>query len=592
MSKLADRFYRWLYGKPLDRFFQEYWQKTDYFPVLLNELVMRVKRVPENRELFTRRLQADPVLNDMVLNEFLEEGVLTHAFIDWLSSDADHMQEFLAEILEDHDLQASLLSGLHEQGLIEQYFVNWMKEDISHVRQFVGLLEKDEVLKRDLITLMGRQKLVTRNEFVRWINNEPENLLAYLQFLEKRDENREKFHESLLQLQIPQAVLAEWMKADPEKIKRFVNQLAETDTDLVNALEEALFRFKTPTERFLKWLSMSEANPRKFNAELRLSSESRERLFAALQNDAEIRQEMNQALWQNDRVVNEFLDHIARDDEKRKIFLRELGERENFRSVLRVMHDQETLSKLTYALPTVTSSFPRSGSNFFQSVLRGSSGLQCISLYHSQYPQEQVFNLKSHALTPAALRREFADMVPYELAYPEKIIYLKRDPRDVMISLYEFACFNHQREFALDEFLGMNYYFVANPPGVRGVKNIYYLPGPEACTVEEAFRLYHQAHLHAPQDQGTVETLLLSYEEMVEDPQSAFERAFAFLDLDCSLNPEFIQLKVSLYSDSTRKRGIAYGWRQPETQEHYALLLEQVNDRLKDQIVSLGYEAI
>jgi hypothetical protein len=592
MSKLADRFYRWFYGKPLDRFFQEYWQKTDYFPVLLNELAMRVKRVPENRQLFASRLQTDSVLNEMVLEEFLAEGVLTNAFLDWLSSDADHMQQFLAEILEDHDLQSAMLSGLHEQGLIEQYFVSWLKQDISHVRHFVGLLGEDEVLKRDLVTLMGRKKLATRDEFVRWINNEPDNLLAYLQFLERREENRERFHEVLLQLQIPQAVLSAWMKAEPARVKRFVNQLAETDVGLTDALDEALFRFKTPTERFLQWLSLSEANPRKFNAELRLSPESRERLFAALQNDAEIRQEMNQALWQNDRVVNEFLDHIAKDDEKRKIFLRELGERENFRSVLRVMHDQETLSKLTYALPTVTSSFPRSGSNFFQSVLRGSSGLQCISLYHSQYPQEQVFNLKSHALTPAALRREFADMVPYELDYPEKIIYLKRDPRDVMISLYEFACFNHQREFALDEFLGMNYYFVANPPGVRGVKNIYYLPGPEACTVEEAFRLYHQSHIHAAQHESPVDTLVLSYEAMVEDPQGAFDRAFAFLDLDCPLNPEFIHLKVSLYSDSTRKRGVAYGWRQPETQEHYAPLLEQVNERLNDEIIALGYEAM
>lgn len=590
MGKLADRFYQWLYGKPLDRFFQEYWQKTDYFPVLLNELAMRVKRVPENRELFTRRLQADPILNEMVLQEFLAEGVLTDAFFDWLSADKDHVQEFLAEIFTDHDLQAALLSGLHAQGLIEQYFMEWMKQDIRHVRQFVGFLEKDEVMKKDLITAMGRQKLATRDEFVRWINNEPENLLAYLQFLEKREENRERFHDVLLQLQIPQAVLAEWMKAEPGRVKRFVNQLAESDTDLVNALEEALFRFKPPTERFLQWLALSEANPRKFNAELRLSSENRELLFTALQNDAEIRQEMNQALWQNDRVVHEFLEHIAKDDEKRKIFLRELGERENFRSVLRVMQDQETLSKLSYALPTVTSSFPRSGSNFFQSVLRGSSGLQCISLYHSQYPQEQVFNLKSHALTPAALRREFTDMVPYELEYPEKIIYLKRDPRDVMISLYEFACFNHQQVFALEEFLGMNYYFVANPPGVRDVKNIYYLPGPEACTVEEAFRLYHQSHMHAPRHESPVETLTLAYEEMVADPQSAFDRAFAFFDLDCPLNPEFIQLKVSLYSDSTRKRGIAYGWRQPETREHYAPLLAQVNDRLNDQIVALGYD--
>jgi hypothetical protein len=592
MSKLADRFYRWLYGKPLDRFFQEYWQKTDYFPLLLNELVMRVKRASENRELFTNRLQTDPILNEMVLAEFLAEGVLTNAFLDWLGSDTAHMQEFLSVIFTDHDLQTALLSGLQEQGLIEQYFVEWLKEDMSHARQFVNLLEKDEVLKKDLITTMAHKKFVSRDEFIRWINNEPENLLAYLQFLERREENRQRFHEVLLQLHIPQAALTEWMKAEPGSVKRFVNQLAENDADLVNALEEALFHFKTPTERFLQWLAMSEANPRKFNAELRLSSENRELLFVALQNDAEIRQEMNQALWQNDRVVNEFLDHIARDDEKRKIFLRELGERENFRSVLRVMHDQETLSKLTYALPTLTSSFPRSGSNFFQSVLRGSSGLQCISLYHSNYPQEQVFNLKSHALTPAALRREFADMVPYELEYPEKIIYLKRDPRDVMISLYEFACFNHQRAFSLDEFLGMNYYFVANPPGVRGVKTIYYLPGPEACTVEEAFSLYHQSHLHIPQHESTVETLTLSYEEMVEDPQSAFDRAFAFLDLDCPLNPEFIHLKVSLYSDSTRKRGIAYGWRQPETQEHYAPLLEQVNDRLKDEIIALGYEAM
>lgn len=548
MSKLADRLYRWFYGKPLARFFQEYWQKTEHFPVLLNELAVRVKIAPENQEMFTHLLQTDPVLNEMVLEEFLAEGVLTDAFLDWLASDAEHMQEFMRLVEQDEQMGRLLISGLWQQKAVQEHLSSWLTMDIQNVRQFLTLLNQEQ--------------------------------------------HRPLLHKVLLQLHVPQAALPEWLLQDKGRTKRFINGLIEADSSVIDTIEESLFRYKTPTERFLQWLALSEANPRKFMAELRLSSESREQFFAVLQNDSEIREEMNQALWQNDRVVNEFLDYIARDDEKRKIFLRELGERENFRSVLRVMHDQETLSKLTYALPTVTSSFPRSGSNFFQSVLRGSSGLQCISLYHSQYPQEQVFNLKSHALTPAALRREFADMVPYELEYPEKIIYLKRDPRDVMISLYEFACFNHEQAFALDEFLGMNYYFVANPPGVRGVKNIYYLPGPEACTVEEAFRLYHQSHLHAPQHESAVETLTLSYEEMVEDPENAFNRAFTFLDLDCPLNPEFIQLKVSLYSDSTRKRGVAYGWRQPETQEKYAPLLEQVNEVLKDQIVALGYGAM
>ena len=139
------------------------------------------------------------------------------------------------------------------------------------------------------------------------------------------------------------------------------------------------------------------------------------------------------------------------------------------------------------------------------------------------------------------------------------------------------------------EFLDMNYYYIANPPGKRDIKTIFYLPGPEACTVAEAYRLFTQAHFKAPDYPAAVETLLLSYEGMVEAPQETFQKAFDFLGLDCTLNAEFIRLKVSQYSDSKRQRGIAYGWREPENQELYLPLIEQVNELLTEEIEFLGY---
>ena len=627
MAPLTDRLYEALYRKPLRRFFQEYWKDEAAVDDLLQEVKRRISVNPEEQEKLLAFVNADRNLQAAFMASLMQQ----EDFIIWLQKQPSLLTAFINQLLETPALAKPMLDQLAEQEVLQKRFYGWLKTDSEHVRRFVIFLEKDEVLKDEFVKFTIQRKLVDRDTFIRWINHDESHLESYIQFLRNNPELNDRFYAFLLQVGVPQEILPGWLNEDENRFRNFLMGYLETDNakqQLIQAInrDEAFSSLlmeaivanhgkwgrlidtikedhpqlakqmvrdflgaAKPIEQFFAWLRLEEGNQRRFLAELRSNDVFREELFQLLQIDVELRDAFNQTMWQDVGIVNDFLDYLGEDAEKRKAFLRELNARESYRSALNIMHEKEITSALHYALPTVTSSFPRSGSNFFQSVLRGSSGLQCLSLYHPQYPMEQVYNLKSHALTPDDLAREFSDMVPYETEFPQKIVYLKRDPRDVMISLYDFACFNHQQAFPMEVFLGMNYYYIANPPGKRDVKTIFYLPGPEACTVAQAYRLFTQAHFQAPAYPTAVETLLLSYEGMVEEPQDTFQQAFDFLDLDCTLNPEFIRLKVSLYSDSKRQRGIAYGWRQPENQELYLPLIEQVNDLLAEEIEFLGY---
>lgn len=627
VSKLKSRIYETFYHRPLARFFQDYWRDEKAINALLQEVKQRVLKNPEDQEKFINFVNANRNLQRLLM----EASVNSDDLVNWLHTDPQAFLTLTKKITENPDLFAAFIATMVGQELLQSQFIDWLKSDMAHMRQFVTYLENDAELRHEFVKISIHRKLVEREEFIRWVNHEDGNLEQYIKYLNRSLQLSQRFTESITQSGILQKILPDWVAQDPNRLRDFLaaslqteaaqkqfiqflmrdegllslfieslagnnarqasfaNVVKENYPNLTEQLVKGLLGTAKPIEQFFAWLWMEEGNQRRLITELRSNPDLRGQLYQLLQADAALRDEFNQTMWQDVGIVNDFLDYLSTDAEKRKAFLRELNGRDSYRSALNIMHEKEITGNLSYELPTVTSSFPRSGSNFFQSVLRGSSGLQCLSLYHPQYPVEQVYNLKSHALTPQALAREFADMVPYELEYPERIVYLKRDPRDVMISLYEFACFNHQQEFSLEGFLGMNYYYIANPPAKRDVKMVYYLPGPETCTVAEAYQLFTRAHFKEAVHPDGVETLLLSYEGMVDDPYGTFQQAFDFLDLQCTLNPELIRLKVSQYSESKRERGVAYGWKQPETQDIYQPLIEQVNQFLKEEIAFLGY---
>ena len=237
-----------------------------------------------------------------------------------------------------------------------------------------------------------------------------------------------------------------------------------------------------------------------------------------------------------------------------------------------------------FSLPTFLVSYPRSGSNFLQNVLRKSTDLYCCSFYAPRPKNPQcVFSFKSHALSPKYLNDEIKRYYP-AMKIPEKIIWLKRDPRDVMISFYEFLKFKKKIVVEQSNFLNgidYDYAFVGDSINVHSyLRKIDIAP----LSIIDAYIRHVSSWLEIRDN--TFDFLEVSYENLVENPNKFFKIIFNFLEVDVALNIKSLSKKVSLYSNESRKRSQAYGWKKSKT---HSCLIEQVNDKLSKYISMLGY---
>ena len=80
-------------------------------------------------------------------------------------------------------------------------------------------------------------------------------------------------------------------------------------------------------------------------------------------------------------------------------------------------------------------SYPRSGSNFFQEVMKTKFHISSRSLYGDNPQDSTIRNLKSHAISYEYLKDE-CSFILGDQSSPNRIIVLFRDPRDVMISFF------------------------------------------------------------------------------------------------------------------------------------------------------------
>jgi hypothetical protein len=236
-----------------------------------------------------------------------------------------------------------------------------------------------------------------------------------------------------------------------------------------------------------------------------------------------------------------------------------------------------------YSLPTVVVSYPRSGSNFLQSVLASSSGLP-IRSFHS--PKENMkelshYGLKSHALSSEWLADEFSrTTVNYK--YPEKIIYIHRDPRDVMISFYEYV--QHVKGIKLQQagFLDKVSYVYAtynDTIPVLGRTNSI-----EPMSVLDGYKAHYKNWMLR---EASESYHIIKYEDLVLTPEVAFQGIFDFLELECHLSVDSLGRRVSQYDNKSRKRGGVYGWKNNE--EEYHEIIRSVENHLSDEIKHLNY---
>jgi hypothetical protein len=245
-------------------------------------------------------------------------------------------------------------------------------------------------------------------------------------------------------------------------------------------------------------------------------------------------------------------------------------------------HLEEKVKRLNYRLPTYLVSFPRAGSNFIQNVLAGSARIPCRSLYATMTVDPQyVLSFKSHALSMEYLLDEIRRLLPV-FTKPSKLILLKRDPRDVMISFFEFIQVERNIVLHQKDFLENVCYFYASfiDKTVQRKQNI------APINIVDAFKTHVKNWFE--KKPGGVEFLTVKYEDLVEKPESEFGKIFEFLELDCSPDKDFYEEKVSLYSiEPNRERGIPQGWKDVQSQYHQ--IIEQVNRLLGPEIKRLGY---
>ena len=244
---------------------------------------------------------------------------------------------------------------------------------------------------------------------------------------------------------------------------------------------------------------------------------------------------------------------------------------------------QDVIKKLDYSLPSYLIGFPRSGTNFLQSVLEGSSGLLCRSLYGvPRASQSEILSLKSHTTSYELLLDEIDRFAP-SFGIPNKFILIVRDPRDVFISFYEFVQSQKNLSISQNDFIHGVSYFFATFENRHKVNSRKLEIAP--LSIFDAYKKHISNWVvNRPQ---TMDCHVVKYEELISSPESEFQRIFDFLNIECNLEKDKLKLKVSQYSKTTRPRGVIAGWK--ECQNEYKDLIASVNKAFKEEISILGY---
>ena len=233
---------------------------------------------------------------------------------------------------------------------------------------------------------------------------------------------------------------------------------------------------------------------------------------------------------------------------------------------------------------TTLLSFPRSGSNFLQNVIRNNSAqVGCVSIYQTgQKMYDPKLCLKSHALDSTTLKTELTEIWGIT-ARPRRHIVLLRDPRDVFISLYDYVAGQRKTTVDPQSFLTTDFYwYLFRPPILELIRDGTHA---QAKTVLQAYREWYQSWVIDPS--MATEILYLRYEDLVTNPTAAFTRVFGWLSEPTVTTWKGLETLVSQNGESQRKRGKARGWRQASPL--YQPILSQIESELKTEIAELGY---
>ena len=261
------------------------------------------------------------------------------------------------------------------------------------------------------------------------------------------------------------------------------------------------------------------------------------------------------------------------------------------RFVKRILHHPPPETRKTVTPCTFVISYPRSGSNFLQELLRQIFSLSTRSFYVQRRPDSPPDNLKSHAISPGYFRDELR-ILGEDTYQPTGVTLLLRDPRDIMISFYEFFRSRHAFPISQGEFLEVDWFLAfGRAPGAKvHLRETHIMP----VSIKESLSIFANSWVANAQGISDWPVTLVRYEDIIESPAMIpwEEVAGRAMDADATITQELTNPTrlVSQYSQENRKRGQAYGWKTQKSQSAYGDITESTHYSLRDEIRILGYE--
>jgi hypothetical protein len=220
-----------------------------------------------------------------------------------------------------------------------------------------------------------------------------------------------------------------------------------------------------------------------------------------------------------------------------------------------------TQSKYEFEIDVVLCGFPRSGTHWIRNVISKSLKKYCPTLEDIDYSlaikQYHLPLLKIHARSMLVAKLKMFFLMPPTKS--KKYIYVYRDPRDAIISLYNMYNILKKENLTQDKFLKLydpigQYFWEINSWVLNKNKN----------------------------------TLLVKFEDLKFNPKKTFSEILNYIDSNANLNQNSFNELVGQVENNSRVKGVLFGWK--DSYSSYKTLIDEINLKLSNEIKLLGYD--
>ena len=205
--------------------------------------------------------------------------------------------------------------------------------------------------------------------------------------------------------------------------------------------------------------------------------------------------------------------------------------------------------------------FPRSGTHWIKNVIEKSTNYKTGDLFENKpEPLDKlVLVMKIHARNKsiAYLKAKWL-LPPFE--FGGKYIYVYRDPRDSIISLFEM----YEKNSIQKKMTIMEFFKIYDP------------------IAQYRWEINHWV---SPKHKNL---LLVKFEDLKLFPKEGFQRIFSYIGMNGVSFEQHINQMVAMVDHNQRPRGIAYGWKSAP--KKYEQIIKKVSKDLKNEIIMLGYD--